>query len=424
MRLSIPPLLPPYGVLVLVVAYAIGALWLGLTRLDAIAQLTDAMTRSRATIDDLRAFESAVNEIDAIGPVGAPMSADALAASFERERRRIPVLLSAVRDKVRDDPAELALIEELVPLIAERTMLAASSIERKRSVADAANEGPGDRSGRKPVDRISAIIASLKSRELRELERGRETAIRAIAEARRDLYIMAGVTLLLVMALFLAVRRLRSFIAFVPTGGESAAVATASADSSGASDAGVGTLLRDAMLRARLAETAVPGSSGSGEHLRSLTAAIEQALSAGAAAFGNDPIQIDAQGVVGALTRLVQVYSRPEGLAIRTTIDQRARIRDPQKGFLVFRSAEWALEAIALRKRTGNVTLDLAVSEARVLLRIHALTDNPKLPVTFTPKESEEAGALRQGVTVFGGTFVVGEGPTGFSLTLAIPADA
>jgi signal transduction histidine kinase len=185
----------------------------------------------------------------------------------------------------------------------------------------------------------------------------------------------------------------------------------------------VGTLLRDAMLRARLAETAVPASSASGEHLRSLTAAIEQALCARAAAFGNDPIQIDAQGVVGALTRLVQVYSRPEGLAIRTTIDQRAGIRDPQKGFLVSRSAEWALEAIALRKRTGNVTLDLAASEARVLLRIHALTDNPRLPATLTPKESEEADALRQGVTVFGGTFVVGEGPTGFSLTLAIPAD-
>ena len=129
------------------------------------------------------------------------------------------------------------------------------------------------------------------------------------------------------------------------------------------------------------------------------------------------------QGVVGALTRLVQVYSRPGGLTISATIDQRARIRDAQKVFLIVRSTEWALEAIALRKRTGNVTLELTASDARAFVRIHALTDNPKLPVTLTPKESEEADALRQGVTALAGTFVVGEGPTGFSLTLTVPVD-
>ena len=234
---------------------------------------------------------------------------------------------------------------------------------------------------------------------------------------------MAGVTLLLVMGLFLAVRRLRSFIAFVPTGGEGAVVAIASDVSSEAGDAGVGTLLRDAMLRARIAEAATPTESGPGGHLRSLIAAIERALREHAAACGGDPMQIETQGVVGALSLLVQVYSRPGGLTIRATVDKSARVRGAQKAFLVVRSAEWALEAIALRKRAGNVTLELTASAARVLLRIHALTDNPKLPVTLTPKESEEANALRQGVTNLGGTFVVGEGPTGFSLMLTVPAD-
>ena len=118
MRLPIPPFLPPYGVLILVVAYAVGALWLGLTRLDDMAQLADSTTRNRATIDDLQAFQSAVDEIDAAGPAGVPVSAGARAAIFERERDRIPVLLSALRDKMRDDAAELALVEEIVPLIA------------------------------------------------------------------------------------------------------------------------------------------------------------------------------------------------------------------------------------------------------------------------------------------------------------------
>ena len=57
-------------------------------------------------------------------------------------------------------------------------------------------------------------------------------------------------------------------------------------------------------------------------------------------------------------------------------------------------------------------------------LRIHALTDDPETPVTLTPKESEEARALEQGITALAGTFIGGEGPTGFSLTLTVPSGA
>ena len=56
----------------------------------------------------------------------------------------------------------------------------------------------------------------------------------------------------MVVTLFLAVRRLRSFIAFAPASGDNAVVAMPSVVSSEATDGGVGTLLRDAMLRARL----------------------------------------------------------------------------------------------------------------------------------------------------------------------------
>ena len=97
-------------------------------------------------------------------------------------------------------------------------------------------------------------------------------------------------------------------------------------------------------------------------------------------------------------------------------------MRDLQKAFLIFRSAEWALEVITLRKRTGDVALTITTSKGHVLLRIEALTDDPKMPVTLTPKESEEANALRQGLAAVAGTFIVDEGPTGFSLALTVPA--
>ena len=79
------------------------------------------------------------------------------------------------------------------------------------------------------------------------------------------------------------------------------------------------------------------------------------------------------------------------------------------------RSAEWALEAIALRKRTGNVTLSLTNAGNGVSLLSLALTDDPKSPVTLTPRETEEANALRQGaVARRGPPYVLDDGPTGF----------
>jgi CHASE3 domain sensor protein len=422
MRLNIPPFLPPYVVLFLVVAYAIGSLWLGLARLADITRLTDSMTKSRATIEDVQALQAALSEIEAVGSVGVPASADSLAEAFERGRGRVPPFLFALRDKVRDDPSELALVEELVPLIAERMTLAAASIEQRRGGSAPSGEGLVDQSGKETFERIRAIMASVKDRELGELERDRDARHRTMAEARRDLYVMAGVTLLLVVALFAAVRRLRSFLAVVPGRGETD-VAMPSDRSSELMDAVVETLLRDAMLRARIAEAAAPAGSGSAGRLRALVAAIEQALRALADARDDDSIQSEAQGIAGALTLLARGYSRPEGLTVRATIDQNARIRDAQRAFLIVRSAEWALEAIALRKRAGNATLEVTANDGRVLLRVHALTDNPKLPVALTPKESQEANALRQGVTALGGTFMVGEGPTGFSLTLTLPAE-
>lgn len=424
MRLSMPPFLPPYAVLFLVVAYAAGSLWLGLARLDDITRQSESASRNAATINDLQALLNTVSDIDAAGPNASIASTTSLAETFEQARRRVPILLSALRDKVRNNASELALVEDLVPLLAERTTLTASSIERRRTAPDPPVETTTDLSGKASPDRIRAIIASLELREQEELNQSRQARIRTIGEARRDLYIMAGVTLLLVTSLFLAVRRLRSFMPVVPGAGAPSAVAVAPGHSPDATDAGVGTLLGDALLRARLAEAGAPADSSRRERLRSLVAATEQALSAHAGAYVDDRAQSEAQGTVAAMASLVQAYSRPGGLTVNATIDRSATMTDARKAFLFFRSAEWALEAITLRKRTGEVTLELIARGECTSLRIHALTDDPETPFTLTPKEGEEARVLQQGATALAGTFIGGDGPTGFSLTLTVPSDA
>jgi hypothetical protein len=281
-----------------------------------------------------------------------------------------------------------------------------------------------DEPGKDTSGRIRAIITSLEVREHAALEQDRTARLRNVEKARRDLYFMAAVTLLLVASLFLAVRRLRSFIPVTQRAHGKAPATAAAGQAPAPGDAGVQTLLRDAMLRTRIALAAAAPESSLRLHQQSLLEAIEQALRARASAFDDDPAPSDTDGFARTMAVLVQTYSRPDGIAIKATIDRAAATGDRHKAFLVFRAAEWALEAITVRKRFGRVTLELTSAADRIYLRIHALTDEPELAVALTPKEREEADVLRQSATALGGAFVVGEGPTGFSLTLTLPADA
>ena len=418
MRFRIPPFLPPYAVLLLVVTYAVGALWLGLERVEAIARLSDAASQNAETAKELKNLLAAVTDIETAGRGYALTADDSYLEPFERARRRVPVLLSGLRDKMRDDNVELGLIEDLVSLIAERTTITVTGIERKRAAPDRPYEMSFGRRGKETTDAIRTIIGTLEAREQDELSQLRTTLARALDAARTGLYVAAGVTLLLVACLFLAVRRLRSFMPPPPSSEPRREVELPAPVSPMASGVELDARLRDALLRARLVG-AQPSDSGAAEHQRSLVGALERALAAQASALEGDS---EAPSVVDALTAIGQSYSAPGGLTVKTTIDRTIRVADPQKEFLILRSAEWALEAITRRKRAGEVTLSFTTSGDRLSLRVLGLTDSSGAPVALTPRESEEANALRQGIAAVGGTFVADESPAGFSLTLAIPS--
>jgi CHASE3 domain sensor protein len=421
MRLRIPPLLPPYAVLVLVIVYAVGALWIGSGRLDGITKLTEAAASNAETANNLNALVAAVNDMETAGRGFVITGDESFLEQFEGGRRRAPVLLSSLRDKMRDDTTELSLIEELVSLLAERSTIIAAGIERRRIAPDQPPDVTLRRRARETTEGIRNIVATLESREQDELRQIRQALARTLDAARRGLYIMAGVTLLLVVSLFFAVRRLRTFISVAPDVTGRGEIEIARENGLHTEDAGVGTLLRDALLRVRLAAASEAAGSGVREHLRALIATMEQAVAAHMGAYERDPTQAEARTVVQAVALLGRVYSIPGRLAVKATIDQTVKVTDGQKAFLIVRSAEWALEAIMLRKRTGNVTLSLTNSGGGVSLRIVALTDDPKSPVTLTPRETEEANALRQGAAAVGGSFALDDGPTGLSLVVTIP---
>src|SRR5205823_163365 len=116
---------------------------------------------------------------------------------------------------------------------------------------------------------------------------------------------------------------------------------TAAGAAAVAKDSGMGTLLRDALLRARLAAASAPAESSHAKHLRSLIVATERALTAHTAAYEPAEPPAGAHGVAHAMAALAEGYSKVNGLTIKTTIDQSASVQDPEKAFLIFRSAEW-----------------------------------------------------------------------------------
>ena len=132
MRPRIPPLLPTYFLLVLVVVFAVGSLWVGLDRLDAIERLAESRADRPPRCRTCRRC-SPRSDIVTSAQGFARTGDSANLELFERARRSVPAQLTSLRDRMRDSPAELALVEQLVPLIGRTMALAGGVIERARA---------------------------------------------------------------------------------------------------------------------------------------------------------------------------------------------------------------------------------------------------------------------------------------------------
>jgi signal transduction histidine kinase len=218
------------------------------------------------------------------------------------------------------------------------------------------------------------------------------------------------------------VRRLRSFIPPDLDIGPAGAVDVGKESVS--MDGHVVTLLQDALMRTRLAVATTPAESPEATRLKAVVDAMEKARDEHLRAMAElDRARPDAGDVVAALGSLASAYSSLGGPAVKATMEKSDAVTSHEKTFLICRAAEWALEAMALRKRAGEITLHFNADHGNVFLRVVALTDNPDVPLRLAPKETDEANVLQQTATFLGGTFVVSRGPTGFAMVLTLPAD-
>ncbi len=417
-----PPVLATYLLLWLLVAIAIASAWVGLVRLDAIERLDESLGESAFMAHDLEALQKTVADLETSARSFVQSGSAADLEPYERARRDIPGLLTTLRDRIRDNPDELALVESLVPLIAKRTELSAAAIEQKRGAPD--QSLPSDQSvpGKETTGAIRAVIAKLEAREQIQLARDRGVLVAGIDAARRDRYLLAALIVLVAALLFVAVRRLKSFIPPLVHIDTERAVPLSPGPVT--ADGRVATLLQDALLRTRLAAAAAPAGSPEAERLRALVGAMQHARDEHIWAEADlHQVRPEEENVSEALGLLAKSYSDLGGPAVKATVEESVTVSSREKSFLVYRAAEWALEAMALRKRGGEITLQFRSNGHDASLRILALPDQPDLPLRLSPKESDEASVLQQAATLVGGSFVVTRGPTGFAVLLMMPVE-
>jgi CHASE3 domain sensor protein len=420
MRLRIPPLLPTYFLLVLVVLFAAGSLWIGLDRLAAIERLADSRADSAMTVQDLQSLRTLVADIVNSTQAYLHTADTADIEVFERARRGMSAQLTSLRDHMRDSPEELALVERLVPLIARTAALAGATIDRARGGPEGALGPEATTDYRSAITAIQSIIAELEARERDQVARDGRALLAVMGTARLLQYALAVLVVLLAALLFFAARRLSSFIPPVVRADAATAIALDDGASPQASNDRIVMLLEDALARARLAaELVSENDPAAGARLRQSIAAVERAPLA-------TNLEVPRQGapnVAEGLTLLAREYSQPGRMTVAPVLDQSVEISGRDKRYVVDRVAQWGLEVVATRKRGGEVSLSLSASDQDGSLRILALLDHPDQPLQLSPKEREEADFLRRAAAALGGRFVVNVAPTGFALVLTVPLD-
>ena len=149
--------------------YSLASMWISLDRLDRLDRASEAMLQSEESRTVAQAFlASAVNIETATR--GFVLFADpSFLVPFEAARGQAPQMLDQLRDHMRDDPEQLARLDQVTHQLAQSISLSELIIERKR-----AGSGPTDEMtqfGDRAVAATKAIRALVDEIDARESER-------------------------------------------------------------------------------------------------------------------------------------------------------------------------------------------------------------------------------------------------------------
>jgi CHASE3 domain sensor protein len=404
--------------LLLAALYTITSAWITVERIGRLQAAGAATAQSQQILSALHAFATAAVDLESSARGFALTGSESYLQPFETARRQAPMRLDELRDLMRDEPRELARVEQLTPLLAERIAISEHGIAQKRT----APEEPfvlrfGSR-GRESTDEIRRIVEDIEADERQDVAM-RKSAWQHELERARTTEALSALSSLTVITLSLwALLRLRRNEADAMTpdpivppleGPTPPPTSVPQTDFDG--------LVDETLRRAALLHASHPAGSAERARVETLRDAIEAARSGVAPAEAL--AVIERLGLPLALSALAQTVREREGCKVRESIASSTPRLPAAQSSLMFRAADWALAVLCTPNSDGEIGVGLVADDSRVVLRVETPV-RPSIPIG--PAVESVGARLAQQVGAVGGTWQWSAGETGQGLTVTLPA--
>ncbi|MGZ8203806.1 MAG: CHASE3 domain-containing protein [Burkholderiales bacterium] len=401
--------------------YTIGSAWITVERIGRLQAAGTATAQSQQVLSALHAFATAAVDLESSARGYALAGNDAYLQPFEAARRQAPLRLDELRDLLRDEPKQLARVEQLTPLLAERISISEHAIALKRAAPDEPYVLRFGSRGRESSDEIRRTVEDIEADERQDLAT-RKSAWQQELERARTTEALSALSSLTVITLSLwALLRLRRTEAEMSAPAPSPLPLPATAPPAPVSPpaADFDALVDETLRRSALLQASHPAGSEERARVEALRETIEAARS------GIAPSEalavMERLGLPHALSALAQAVREREGCTVRESIEVATPPLSAARASLLFRAADWAFAILCAQRRGGEIGVGLATDGSRVVVRVESPL-RASMPIDV--EQEAQAAKLAQQLATAGGTWQWSAGETGQGLTVTLPHPA
>ncbi|SRR6266540_2878892 len=403
--------------LALAALYTLASVWITVERIGRLDAAGKATAQSQQVLSALHAFATAAVDIESSARGYALTGNEAYLQPFEAARRQAPLRLDELRDLMRDEPKQLARVERLTGLLAERIAISDHGIAQKRTAPDEPFVMRFGSRGRESSDEIRRTVEDIEADERQDLAARKNVWQQELERARTTEALSALSSLTVITLSLWALLRLRRSEAPAPAASVAAAAAPAPRAPMPEPAADFDTLVDETLRRAALLQASHPAGSAERARVELLREAIESARSG--VASSEALAVVERLGLPLALSALAHAVRDREGCTVRESIEAATPPLPAAYATLLFCAADWALALLCAQRRGSDIGVGLATDDGRVVLRVES-----PLRAT-TPLDAEQqarAAKLSQAVCALGGSWQWSAGDNGQGLTATVPA--
>src|SRR6266540_4024764 len=241
--------------LALAALYTLASVWITVERIGRLDAAGKATAQSQQVLSALHAFATAAVDIESSARGYALTGNEAYLQPFEAARRQAPLRLDELRDLMRDEPKQLARVERLTGLLAERIAISDHGIAQKRTAPDEPFVMRFGSRGRESSDEIRRTVEDIEADERQDLAARKNVWQQELERARTTEALSALSSLTVITLSLWALLRLRRSEAPAPAASVAAAAAPAPPAPMPEPAADFDTLVDETLRRAALLQS-------------------------------------------------------------------------------------------------------------------------------------------------------------------------